>query len=210
MAKKATTIILFFVVILLLGSTVYVSIILTSEDSAPQTTQTRASELEEELTIATEEAEPIIDPFAEDAAIDPLEEDPFAEAEEAQGDAVDSEVMDPTEGRALADASSTGEESDPFSEEEDLFATEDSLFETTNSPQTTEPEDLPETGLGQPTNTPTPPSSPTPTFAPTMLPSATPQRIEPTETNRLPTAGFGVGIGAAVVAGATIIASLVL
>ena len=229
MAKKATTIILFIVVLLLLGSTVYVSIILTSEDSAPTTLNTRASETEDDLAVADDpfaesadaedtvdtqtDTDPLREPQA-DSLADPL--DPLAQPTEdpllQTNDQLDQTTVDPameqdpsTEVDPATDPSSEGQDlaylnPTPMEDEQDVITVEEDVF---SEPQTT---GLPETGKGQAV----PSTSPSPTFAPTMAASATPMKVEPTQTVSLPTAGFGIGIVTSLIAGVTILASLFL
>lgn len=215
MAKKATTIILFIVVLLLLGSTVYVSIILTSEDSPTTARDTRASEIDSDLseTDATDPfaLDPTADPLLQDAdmsdplaepSVDPLNDalDPAAETLTEDSTVDESTVTDPTqmesEGDELAYLNPSpvdnGLDTDTTTVEEDVFA------------EPTQTSSLPETGKGQSV------PSTSPTFAPTMAASATPAKVEPTQTVSLPTAGFGIGIVTSVIAGVTILASLFL
>jgi hypothetical protein len=233
-AKKVTTIVLFFVVLLLLGSTIYVSIILTSETDAPLTTNTRASELGNGLNPANETTTPDpANPDETNPGADPAEDpftDPFAEPATGLGDGAtpdpaaaptgadglplpaDTDVI-PQNDNTLAYANPTpdpGTGSDA-SESATTDATDDrqpaaGLEGTPDASMTVSPTSaLPDTGLGQPTNTPTP------TFVPTQPPSPTTQTVQPTETKSMPVAGsIGGSILAVVVAGATIITALFL
>jgi hypothetical protein len=226
--KKVTTIVLFFVVLLLLGSTIYVSIILTSETGAPLTTNTRASEAGSNLnptnnasTSPSPAVDPFIDPFAEPATglRDGATPDPVAVPAGADGlpvpgttgsaTAVDTDAI-PQNDNTLAYVNPTpdpatrsgGSDSAPTGTRQPAAGLEG----TSGASMTVTPTSvLPDTGLGQPTNTPTP------TFVPTQPPSPTTQKINPTETKSMPVAGsIGGSILAVVVAGATIITALFL
>lgn len=240
--KKVTTIVLFFVVLLLLGSTIYVSIILTSETDAPLTTNTRASEVDTNLD-ATDDSDttdsttpdpsnpdaedPFTDPFAEPATDlgDGATPDPAAAPTGADGlpapGAIGTDVPTDTESvpqndNTLAYANPTpdpGTGTDTGSSDSAGTVTPtgtrqpaDGLDVTPGAAGGVSPTSgLPDTGLGQPTNTPTP------TFVPTQPPSPTTQRVQPTETRSMPVAGsIGGSILAVVVAGATIITALFL
>lgn len=240
--KKVTTIVLFFVVLLLLGSTIYVSIILTSETDAPLTTNTRASEVGNNLDPATDTTTPDpANPDTTDPGTDPAEDpftDPFAEPATDLGDGatpdpaaaptgvdglpatgtngtdlpVDTDVI-PQNDNTLAYANPTPDPGTGSGASDSATTTPTGtrqpaagLEGTTGATMTVAPTSaLPDTGLGQPTNTPTP------TFVPTQPPSPTTQKIQPTETKSMPVAGsIGGSILAVVVAGATIITALFL
>ncbi|MCX7996373.1 MAG: hypothetical protein N2691_01275 [Patescibacteria group bacterium] len=238
MAKKATTIVLVVVVLFLLASTVYVSIILTSEDNAPTTPRnSQASEIEDGTTAV----EPGLPPGADPAGFPPSDassqsdqgvvmEPPSetlessvrnpAEADTASSLPAEEQVVQPTVDPAapLADAvvdPATGERvtsengSERSSQDGDLLAyanptpveTDYSTGSLVGSPtgsKNLSPSpsitSLPETGGGHQI------ASASPTSAITAAPS-----------NTLPVAGgLGATVAVVLVAGITIVASLLL
>ncbi len=204
MAKKATTIILVIVVLFLLASTVYVSIILTS-DTGTTPRPSKASEIEEGT-----EPVPADETAGEETGTNETSADPLTIAE-------DQAALNSGEESLIAQESTTDESTNS----EDLTATpevtpgddEDLLAYANPSPTggqsettpTAEPtvglesstgsvDELPESGKGQPRTTVTP--SPTPTKAQQQLPQT------------MPVAGNLTGpIVAFLVAGTTIVLS---
>lgn len=213
MAKKATTIVLFFVVLFLLGSTIYVSIILTSEDgnSPTRARQTKASEIDDtqqavDDPLASDEAAPQEPDFEENADGDTsLVEQTATETED--GAPVDPNDPDATEEDLLAYANpsptgaagSTTDADEPETSPSPARVPQDGTISLTTSLE--DDATLPETGKG---------TTITPTKAPTTVPvtTAPTQMVTPVS---LPVAGnFGFTVVAAVTAGATIVAALFL
>lgn len=196
MTKKATTIVLIIVVLFLIASTVYVSIILTT-DSGTTPRPSRASEIEG----ATPAAIDATDPLAEtDTGIDPLAEleEPTSELPLDNEDVlVTPEITeDPADLLAYANPTPTGATAGPANGTPSPTTT--SLRVSPTAVVTAA--DLPETGKGQ---TATKSATATSTVIPTQQQQALPQSM--------PVAGSITGpIIAFVVAGATIVVSFFL
>lgn len=231
MAKKATTIILVIVVLFLLASTVYVSIILTSdpESTATTPTRTRASEIEDAtpeaetltqdpLTIAEEGQDPL-------AAPETTESDPLTQSQDQSMEPTRGEETMELEQETAPEETDSGEEPTTADESELLAyanpsptggaASGSGLTAPTTKPSTTkavtpttsmnieETEELPETGQGQ-TRT----ASASPTVKPTTVIVQQQQQQLP---QALPVAGSFTGpVMAFVIAGATIVVSFFL
>lgn len=208
MAKKATTIILLIVVVLLLASTVYVSIILTSDSDSPTTArQTRASEIDDTLTQTQDETSPPSTDPLDPAA--PATQNPSAEPNTLTEITPDPSGATPSDLLAYANPTPTGTEASP--REPASGGTEldpEPTPETSETPSPNEDtvtgatptpiDDLPETGMGQPTKTAT--------AAPTLKVTTPPQL-----GTSLPVAGsLGTTVVTVVVAGVTILASFFL
>lgn len=209
MAKKATTIVLFFVVLFLLGSTIYVSIILTSEegDSPTRARPTKASEID----TTTKQTSDTVTPDVTGAKDQPL-----------AGENTDSDT-------SLVDQTATefDENGEPITTDEDLLAyanptptgTEASDTEDTTSGSPS-PVKQPQSGALSPTasadsdSTTLPETGKGTTVSPTKAPTTVPVTSAPTKPVTpvaLPVAGnFSFTVVAAVTAGATIVAALFL
>lgn len=209
MAKKATTIVLIFVVVFLLASTVYVSIILTS-DTGTTPKQSKASEIDTSLQQASNSAIP-----AE------LGSAPVNNGVTQTASAEASPNADPTTA-PYANPSPTGTDAQVTGTTEPTTAplgtettTQPTTAETsktgidpTKAPAETLPTDepdtsnLPETGLGQPTASPSSAMIVSPTMMATSSGVVATTQPMPAE---LPTAGtMTTTIAAIVVAGLTI------
>lgn len=208
MAKKATTIVLVLVVVFLLASTVYVSIILTS-DTGTTPTQSKASEIDTSLEQASQSALP--------AELGSAPIDNISGTPESPASAEATPNAEPTVDQvAYANPTPTGTEGavptvDPLVPTTAVEPTSSEFrvpANTTPEP-TAEPDtsNLPETGLGQPTASPTASLNLSPTMMATSSAMATSQPL-PTE---LPQAGtaMNVTIGAIVVAVVTILFAFV-
>lgn len=224
MAKKATTIILVVVVLFLLASTVYVSIILTSDTgTTPQ--QSRASEIEDATPEATTTdlagdplAVPTTDPLLPptDTAADPLavpttsDTDPLAQTEDDIANDLNSEDAELTPTEAV---DADGEEdllayanpTPPGAEPSPLAGTSPSVTPKAKSSPTPRITDsaLPDTGKGQPKAT----------ASASVVPSqmVAQQQQQPNLPQSLPVAGSYTGpVMAFLVAGATIVAAFFL
>jgi hypothetical protein len=206
MAKKATTIVLVLVVVFLLASTVYVSIILTS-DTGTTPKQSKASEIDSSLQQASQSALPV------ELGSAPIDNLPTTAQAQATAEATPN--AEPTVDQvAYANPTPIGTDTTSGSETITPTPTGSGVAPTTaveptsgefrvpaETTPTEEPDtsNLPETGLGQPTATP---SS---AMSPTMMATGSAATTQPLPTE-LPQAGTAmtVTLAAIAVAGLTI------
>lgn len=199
MAKKATTIVLILVVVFLLASTVYVSIILTT-DSGTTPKQSKASEIDSSLQQASNSALPA------ELGSAPVNNGISGATDSAQPTTIAYANPSPTGTSGEAQPTITQSKGTPSPTGEVRVPAGDTTSPTPQETAAPDTGNLPETGLGQPTSAALASPSITKSLSPTMMASSsgsvTPIPVAP-ET--LPVAGaITTTIMAVVAAGLTI------